>query len=181
MKKYLQVILIMVMGAGLLNAAATRHLGPIVSGTAAQGNNANVATGDGDIYAADAIEADGDLNIAGDSTLAGNLDVNGSLLLNVTQITDAETILTTTQAGYIIVTPTTSIKIYLPAVSGNTGLTYTIKLDSAAIAVPTITIDANASELIDGLTTCATINDWYDYIVIVCDGDEWFITAEKEH
>ena len=114
-----------------------------------------------------------------------DVDVNGSLLLDVTSIDTAgkssTQTLTATQSGYVVVQATEAVTLNLPAVSGNAGLAYTIKLDSAAVGQYTVTLDGDGSEEIDGSTTNTQINTWYDYLKIVTDGVEWFIVAEKEH
>lgn len=67
------------------------------------------------------------------------------------------------------------VTITLPAVSGNAGLTYTIKKISAS---NTCTIDGNLSETIDGATTKDLVSN-YAFIKIVTDGDEWHIVASN--
>jgi uncharacterized protein YqkB len=65
-----------------------------------------------------------------------------------------------------------AITLNLPAVATSEGFEYTIKkIDSSANAV---TIDGNASELIDGATT-QTINYQWTSATIVCDGSAWYI------
>ena len=62
--------------------------------------------------------------------------------------------------------------VILPAASGLTDKIFTIKkTDSSALAV---TIDGNASETIDGLTT-VTLDSQYSFAIIVCDGSNWTI------
>jgi hypothetical protein len=64
--------------------------------------------------------------------------------------------------------------VTLPAASSSTGATYTIKkTDSSSNAV---TVDANASETIDGSTT-QTLDSQYDAFTIRCDGSEWFVVS----
>lgn len=65
-----------------------------------------------------------------------------------------------------------AITINLPAAASSAGRIYNIKkTDSSA---NTVTIDANASETIDGaLTYVATVQ--YESVTIVCDGANWFI------
>ena len=79
MKRILFLSCVMVMN---LYAAASHWTGPIVSGTKAQGDGANVATSSGEIFANGDIEADGDLNIAGTSTLSGNVTITGDVSID---------------------------------------------------------------------------------------------------
>ena len=62
----------------LLYAAASHFVGPVVSGTKAQGNGASIATGAGEIFANGDIEADGNLNVAGTATLTGDISASGT-------------------------------------------------------------------------------------------------------
>jgi len=65
-----------------------------------------------------------------------------------------------------------AITITLPASASHANRVYTIKkIDNSGNA---ITIDANATEKIDGEETIA-LNLQYSYVTIVCDGTEWFI------
>ena len=61
--------------------------------------------------------------------------------------------------------------VTLPAASGNTGLTFRIKKINSADAGE-VTIDANASETIDGSLT-VVLHGQYQTIDIVCDGSNW--------
>jgi len=77
-------------------------------------------------------------------------------------------------ANFVVLGDCTSnaITLNLPAVSGNSGLTYFIKkIDSTINA---ITVDGSGSETIDGATT-AVINNQYETIRIVCNGTNWSI------
>lgn len=62
--------------------------------------------------------------------------------------------------------------ITLPAVASSANMSLTVKkIDTSA---NTVTVDANASELIDGALTVVLPNQW-DGITIVCDGAAWYI------
>ena len=63
--------------------------------------------------------------------------------------------------------------VTLYAASGNTGKVLRIKKTDATLA-NIITIDANASETIDGALT-TTLNTQYETVTIVCDGSNWHI------
>jgi hypothetical protein len=66
-----------------------------------------------------------------------------------------------------------AITINLPTVSGNSGLTYTVKkIDSSVNA---ITVDANGSELIDGALTQVISSQWTS-MTIASDGSAWYIS-----
>ena len=82
---------------------------------------------------------------------------------------------TATTSNYTILCNTTSnnITLNLPAASSNTGRVYNIKKIAAA---NTLTIDANASELIDGATTLAMTTN-QQARNIVCDGTGWHIIS----
>lgn len=83
---------------------------------------------------------------------------------NYTAVTTDDVILTDATSGAFTIT--------LYAASGNTGKVLTIKkTDSGTNGV---TVDANASELIDGQTTYILTNQ-YDSIDILCDGTGWQI------
>jgi hypothetical protein len=65
-----------------------------------------------------------------------------------------------------------SMTINLPATASNANKVYNIKkIDSSGNS---ITIDANASETIDGTTT-KSLNLQYESITIQCDGSNWYI------
>jgi len=133
----------------------------------------------GDQFSVDNFRIDSSGNViqtGKDYTTSGNVDVNGSLLLDVMYISYNST-LTVTQSGLVISTGTAAFAIGLPTAVGNTGLTYTVKLDSGPVPVYAITITPLGAETIDGETTNAQIDAWYDFITITSDGDEWLVTG----
>jgi hypothetical protein len=67
-------------------------------------------------------------------------------------------------------------RIILPAVSGNTGLTYTFVITTAATGSHLNIIDGAASENINGATTIACATK-YAAIRVVCTGTEWVATS----
>lgn len=95
----------------------------------------------------------------------------GSGVLTVNTIT-VDTTLTTSNTVVLCDATTGAITVMLPAASGNGGRTYYIKkIDSS---VNTVTVDANASETIDGdLTAVITLR--YESITLVCDGSNWHL------
>ena len=87
-----------------------------------------------------------------------------------------EVVISSTLTGYqtlIMVNASSGgITITLPAAASHTDRVYIIKkIDSSGNVV---TIDANGSETIDGETKIE-LTLQYQYVTIVCDGDEWFI------
>jgi hypothetical protein len=129
----------------------------------------------------------------GNVTLNGaTIDVTSKRIVNVatpTATTDAvnktyvdNLALTSKTANYTAVAGTDNIilcdatsasfTITLPAASGNTGISFTIKKTDSS--VNTVTIDANASETIDGQLT-QVIATQYQAIRIVSNGTSWSI------
>jgi hypothetical protein len=87
---------------------------------------------------------------------------------NYTAISTDHTILADATGGAFTIT--------LPAASGLAGKIYTIKrINSGGNDV---TIDANASETIDGDAT-KVLNAHWKYLQIQCDGSNWFIIANN--
>lgn len=82
---------------------------------------------------------------------------------------------TTTNADGVISVDATSASftVTLVTASGNAGLTQTFKKINAANVV---TIDANGSQTIDGLTTYALSAQW-SWVTLVSDGANWLITG----
>lgn len=79
---------------------------------------------------------------------------------------------TATDATILVDASGAARTITLPAASGISGRIYVIKkTDSSGNAV---TVDANASETIDGATTYA-LSAQYKFVVIQCDGTNWHI------
>lgn len=92
----------------------------------------------------------------------------------ITALGQGNATLTVAQAGIVVVSNTSTMTLTLPAAAVSTGLEYTfVKATSDAAA---ITIDANASEVINGATTLATMDAQYDTATIVCNGTAWYIT-----
>ena len=82
---------------------------------------------------------------------------------------------TTLTADYflVIVNASGNTTITLPAAASHTNRMYTIK---NIHSTGTVTIDANGGETIDGEQTI-DLKLQYQYVTIVCDGDEWLITG----
>lgn len=72
----------------------------------------------------------------------------------------------------IIVTESANYTINLPAVASSTHRVIRIKKKSSATY--SVTIDANASETIDGATTLV-LTLQYSSVTLVCDGVEWHV------
>lgn len=110
-----------------------------------------------DIYAAGSAEIDGETFMDGNTSIS---------------------VATTTSASYNAATATfiradatsNNITVNLPAASGRAGRMYIVKkVDSSA---NTVTIDANASETIDGATT-VVLTTQYEVQRLVCNGTNW--------
>jgi hypothetical protein len=137
----------------------------------------------GDIYVAtasatvarQAVGADGTF-LRADSAQANGVtwaSVAGSALAVTTKTT---TYTATTSDDVILCTSGSAWTLTLYAASGNSGKTLTIKKTSSDTNA--ITIDGNASETIDGVTT-TTINSQYETLKIICDGSNWHIVERK--
>lgn len=109
---------------------------------------------------------------------SGNLVNTGSVTATAgfkfNTVAAKTTTYTATTSDWFIPCDTTSagFTLTLPAVSGNSGLSYIIKKISSDANV--LTIDANASETIDGALT-ATLSVQYEAIQIFCNGSVWYI------
>ena len=90
-------------------------------------------------------------NIEASTTITGNTTLDGTYNL-------------------VLCNSASNFTINLPACATNTGRRYKIKNINTGI----ITIDANASELIDGQLT-TIISNIYDCIELFCNGAQWFI------
>lgn len=86
-------------------------------------------------------------------------------------------VITATTSDYYIGVDTSSVAktVNLPAVAtAGQGFVLVIKDESGNAATNNITIDANASELIDGALT-QVINTNYGSVSLMCSGSAWFI------
>ena len=111
----------------------------------------------------------------GTATPTSTAFVNGSFGSAISTITSTST-LNATQNVILVDATSAAVTINLPAVSTISGREYIIKkIDSSGNAV---TIDANASETIDGATTQSLATQW-KYMTIKCDGTSWFIIANN--
>jgi hypothetical protein len=92
----------------------------------------------------------------------------------VTLLTSADTPYTVLSSDHFITCDASggAIEVDLPAVLGNIGKEYVIKITDATNAV---TIDGNGAETIDGAATLV-LNAVYDAAHLICDGTEWSIT-----
>lgn len=89
----------------------------------------------------------------------------------------ADYTLTTSDAIILADAGSGAFTLTLPAASGNTGLLFRIlKIESSANAV---TVDANASETINGATTITLERQW-DAVELVCDGTGWNVTGGQD-
>lgn len=111
--------------------------------------------------------------------------------VNALSLTSSETVVKTglklprnAQAGnyttlmtdmYIGITSTAAARTVtlIAAATAGAGKVYVVKDESGGAATNNITVDANASELVDGALT-KVINTNYGSITIICDGSNWF-------
>lgn len=128
----------------------------------------------GDITITDG--ANGDIDVSPNGT--GQFTSTG-LSYTVTTKTGNAT-LTIAEIGIILANSSGgAFTLTLPAAATSSGAWYTVKfIDSGT---NTVTLDGNASENIDGAATNTELDAQYDYITIVCDGDEWHVIAEDWH
>lgn len=103
------------------------------------------------------------------ATPKSNFEVNGSSGQKVTTIT-ATTTLDATYNTVICNNGASAITVTLPAVAGCTSRVYTIKREASSTA--NVTIDANASETIDGALTLV-LTSANQSTMIVNNGTEW--------
>jgi len=161
------------LGTGGSNATITNNMGLyIASATVANSTNATAIhaiapTGATNNYAA---FFEGTVGV-GTTTPLSTLDVAGGIGGNLVTKTGNYT---ATAADYTIICDATSgaITITLPAASGATRRIYNIKKVDAS--GNTVTVDANASETIDGATT-NVLSAQYSSVSIQCDGSNWWI------
>jgi len=106
------------------------------------------------------------------STPNSTLDIQGSLGYKVTPITAATTL---NQTHNVVLCNTGPYTVTLPAAASNAGKVYYIKNIDAQSDI--ITIDGNASETIDGITTYL-LNVRNHALRIICDGTNWHILEE---
>jgi len=106
---------------------------------------------------------------ADEMSLAGLTVASESIDFTLVEVTTATTL--TADHFLVVVNAPGSTKMTLPAATSHTNRIYTIK---NIHSTGTVTIDANGSEKIDGEETI-DLNLQYAYLIIVCDGSEWFI------
>jgi len=115
----------------------------------------------------------GDVSIAGNVSHTAGKFISGSpQKLTITEKADSAT-LAVAEAGVIVVTVDAKT-MTLPAVSGNAGLRYIVKVECAHTSGTVV--DGAGSETIDGATT-KTSGAQFDVLDIICDGDEWHIVG----
>lgn len=130
---------------------------------------ATVNTGQG---AYELYKMDQNVDTAAAVSFAGITNTAG-LVQSYVLCTDSAT-LTASSGTVVSCSKATAQSITLPAVSGTTGLTFTIKKTGAAGIVKIIT---NGSELIDGTDDNSDIKTQYDYLTIVSNGTKWLIVG----
>jgi hypothetical protein len=79
--------------------------------------------------------------------------------------------------GLVLVANTGTMTLTLPTAVNNAGKRLIFKKTTSSATA--ITVDANASETIDGATTHTAMDAQYDTITIMSDGANWHIVAQK--
>lgn len=131
----------------------------------ASGDNTRKAVGtDGQVLTADSSDATG-VKWSTPSTVS------------TASVTAKTTTYTATTADDIINASSSAFTITLYPASGNSGKSITINKTDASFT-NIITIDANASETIDGALT-TTLNTQYESVTLYCDGSNWFIRVRN--
>jgi hypothetical protein len=98
--------------------------------------------------------------------------VVGSEIKGIVSVTTAET---AAEATHNVILANGALTVTLPAVSGNTGISFTI----VNTGTQTITIDPNASEKLNGTSTSATMTTQYDWRQVITNGVEWFFIGKN--
>lgn len=102
-------------------------------------------------------------------TTRRTLSTTGGRIVALVVATDTLTLDATHHS--VVCNKATAMTVNLPAVASNAGREYIISNKGAGV----VTIDANASELIDNATT-KTLNQWQSYM-LHCDGAIWKIVG----
>lgn len=98
--------------------------------------------------------------------------INNGLVIQLTTITNSDTPFALADEAYLVIDTTNSaITVNLPVAATVIGRIYWIK-NSGAVANDA-TIDANGSELIDGVLTVTLIDK--EALTIVSDGSNWHV------
>ena len=109
------------------------------------------------------------------ATINTTLTQNGPIVTGATTSATNDTLTSASKSLYFI-GAAAGQRIILPAVSGNTGLTYTFVITTAATGSHLNIIDGSGSENINGATTIACATK-YAAIRLVCTGTEWVATS----
>lgn len=123
--------------------------------------------------------SDNALNRTG-GTITGNINVNAGVTIDGVDLSigipwtvlakTANYTVTTSDGANCLILGTGTFTVTLYAASGNAGRCVTVK----NIGTGVLTVDANASETIDGALT-KTISARYQSLTLVCDGSNWHL------
>jgi hypothetical protein len=114
-----------------------------------------------------ALRAAGATLTLGGST-SRSVATTGGRIKKVTTVTDTVTLDSTYH--HLLCNKASAMTVNLPAAASNSGREYYIKNINTGV----VTIDANASETIDGATTYA-LSAQYQSVLLVCNGTSWDI------
>lgn len=147
------------------------------SGKGATGDYSGIFAGvNGDVSGRNSVVLGGyEVTMADSATVAApRLYSRGGNSLGITTVTTNTTINKWDYYTILVDATSGNITITLPAVSSSANVIFIIKkIDASA---NTVTIDPNASELIDGNTTEVIISQT-DFRVVHCDTTAWWITG----
>lgn len=115
---------------------------------------------------------DGQIYVKDKGTVKKSLTVTGAHLRGIVSATSAVSPL---EATHNTVLCNGALTVSLPAVSGNSGLSFLI----VNVGTQTVTIDPNASESLNGTSTSATMTTQYDWREIITNGSEWFFVGKN--
>lgn len=115
---------------------------------------------------------EGQLYVKDKATTKKSHTVIGSEIKGIVSVTTAET---AAEATHNVILANGALTVSLPAVSGNSGLCFTI----VNTGTQTITIDPSGSELLNGTSTSATMTTQFDWREVITNGTAWFFIGKN--